>query len=184
MASTGNTRRRVVVTGIGVVSPLGHSIETAFARLHELRNCVTHVPELAEYEGLNSHLAALSHFTRPATYTRKVVRTMGEVSILALYATEQAIAQAGLTAAELSSGRCGVAYGSCSGSIPPLIDFYSMLESKKVQKINSGTYLKLMPQTTAVNLSVHFRTQGRLVHTGTACTSGSRALGQAAEQIR
>ena len=179
-----NTGRRVVVTGMGVVSPLGHDVDTAFARLHELRNCVEFVPELASYEGLNSHLAALSRFERPATYTRKVVRTMGEVSILALNATEQAIAQAGLSAEEIQNGRCGVAYGSCSGSIPPMLDFYSLVITKKVQNVNSGTYLKLMPQTTAVNLSVHFKTHGRLVPTGTACTSGSLAIGNAAELIR
>ena len=79
---------------MGVVSPLGCDVESAFDRLKVLRNCVETLPELAEYEGLNSHLAALSRFTRPATYTRKVIRTMGEVSILALNATEQAIAQA------------------------------------------------------------------------------------------
>ena len=177
-------RRRVAVTGMGVVSPLGCGVETAFARLKVLRNCVETLPELAEYEGLNSHLAALSRFERPANYTRKVVRTMGEVSILALNATEQAIAQAGLTEELLQNGRCGVAYGSCSGSIAPMLDLYSMAATKKVQNVNSGTYLKLMPQTAAVNLSVHFRTHGRLAPTGTACTSGSLAIGNAAELIR
>ena len=179
-----DSRRRVVVTGMGIVSPLGNDVETAFARLKTFENCVEAIPELAEYEGLNSHLAAKCRFERPAHYTRKVIRTMGECSILALNATEQAIAQAGLDDATLQGGRCGVAYGSCSGSIPPLMDFYSMLVTKKVQSITSGTYLKLMPQTTAVNLSVHFKTHGRLVPTGTACTSGSLALGNAAELIR
>ncbi len=183
MASV-NSKRRVVVTGMGVVSPLGNDVETAFARLREKRNCVEKLDGLEEFEGLNSHLAALSHFVRPERYTRKVIRTMGEVSILALNATEQAIAQAGLTEAELQSGRCGVAYGSCSGSIEPMLDLYSMAATKKVRNVNSGTYLKLMPQTTAVNLSVHFKTHGRLVPTNTACTSGSLALGNAAELIR
>ena len=179
-----DSRRRVVVTGMGVVSPLGNGVETAFARLKTFENCVETLPELAEYEGLNSHLASRCRFERPASYTRKVIRTMGECSIYALNATEQAIAQAGLDEATLQGGRCGVAYGSCSGSIPALLDFYSMLVTKKVQNVTSGTYLKLMPQTTAVNLSVHFKTHGRLVPTGTACTSGSLALGNAAELIR
>ena len=177
-------KRRVVVTGMGVVSPLGNDVETAFARLRKFENCIEIVPELGEYEGLGSHLAGLSHFERPARYTRKVIRTMGEVSILALNATEQAVEQAGLTDEMLQNGRCGVAYGSCSGSILPLQDFASMLFTKQVRNITSGTYLKLMPQTTAVNLSVHSRTHGRLVPTGTACTSGSLALGAAAELIR
>ena len=184
MANGNSGGRRVAVTGLGVVSPLGHSVEAAFARLHELRNCVEALDELAAYEGLNSHLAALSRFERPAAYTRKVVRTMGEVSILALNATEQAVAQAGLSEEDLQDGRCGVAYGSCSGSIQPMLDFYSLIVTRKVQGVNSGTYLKLMPQTTAVNLSVHFKTHGRLVPTGTACTSGSLAIGNAAELIR
>lgn len=177
-------RRRVVVTGMGVVSPLGNDVETAFRRLRTFRNCVQTPPELAEFRGLNTRLACRTSFERPAHWTRKTTRTMGEVSMLALAATEQAVAQSGLDDASLRSGRAGVAYGSCSGSIPPLLDFYSMLETKEVAGITSGTYIKLMPQTTACNLSVHFRTRGRLVPTGTACTSGSLALGGAAELIR
>lgn len=176
--------RRVVVTGMGVVSPLGNDVETAFARLKTFENCVQTLPELAEYRGLNTRLGCRTAFEKPAHWNRKTTRTMGVVSMYALAATEQAVAQAGLDDATLQNGRTGVAYGSCSGSIPPLLDFYSMLETKEVAGITSGTYIKLMPQTTACNLSVHFRTHGRLVSTGTACTSGSLALGSAAELIR
>lgn len=176
--------RRVVVTGMGVVSPLGNDVETAFARLKTFENCVQTLPELAEYRGLNTRLGCRTAFEKPAHWTRKTTRTMGVVSMYALAATEQAVAQAGLDDATLQNGRTGVAYGSCSGSIPPLLDFYSMLETKEVAGITSGTYIKLMPQTTACNLSVHFKTHGRLVPTGTACTSGSLALGNAAELIR
>lgn len=176
--------RRVVVTGMGVVSPLGNDVETAFARLKTFENCVQTLPELAEYRGLNTRLGCRTAFEKPVHWTRKTTRTMGVVSMYALAATEQAVAQAGLDDATLQNGRTGVAYGSCSGSIPPLLDFYSMLETKEVAGITSGTYIKLMPQTTACNLSVHFKTHGRLVPTGTACTSGSLALGNAAELIR
>ena len=70
--------RRVAITGMGIVSPLGNDVASAFARLRVLRNCVERLAALDEYEGLNSRLAALCHFERPASYTRKVVRTMGE----------------------------------------------------------------------------------------------------------
>ena len=176
--------RRVVVTGMGVVSALGNDVETAFARLKKFENCVETLPDFETYENLNSHLGAPTRFVPPSTWNRKTTRTMGEVSMLALAATEQAVAQAGLTAADLESGRCGVAYGSCSGSIPPMLDFYSMVKTHRVESITSGTYIKLMPQTTAVNLSVHYKTHGRLVPTGTACTSGSLALGNSVELIR
>ena len=177
-------QRRVVVTGMGLVSPLGNSVEAAFARLKTFENCVRALPELAGYRGLNTRLGCRTAFERPAHWTRKTTRTMGDVSMFALAATEQAVAQAGLDEATLQNGRTGVAYGSCSGSIPALLDFYAMLATKEVAGVTSGTYIKLMPQTTACNLSVHFRTHGRLVPTGTACTSGSLALGSAAELIR
>ena len=176
--------RRVVVTGMGVVSPLGNDVETSFARLKVFENCVQALPELAEYKGLNTCLGCRTAFERPAAWTRKTTRTMGEVAQYALAATEQAVAQAGLGAADLEGGRTGVAYGSCSGSVPPLLDFHSMIQTKEVVGVTSGTYIKLMPQTAACNLSVHFRTHGRLVPTGTACTSGSLAIGNAAELIR
>lgn len=177
-------KRRVVVTGMGIVSPLGNDVETAFARLKTFKNCVRALPELGEYKGLNTRLACLTDFEKPVHWNRKTTRTMGDVAMYALAATEQAIAQSGLEDALLQNGRTGVAYGSCSGSIPALLDFYSMLKTNEVAGITSGTYIKLMPQTTACNLSVHFKTHGRLVPTGTACTSGSLALGNAAELIR
>ena len=176
--------RRVVVTGVGAVSPLGNDVETSFARLKVFENCVQALPELAEYRGLNTHLGCRTAFTRPAAWTRKTTRTMGDVAQYALAATEQAVAQAGLGAEDLESGRTGVAYGSCSGSVPPLLDFHSMIQTKEVAGVTSGTYIKLMPQTAACNISVYFKTHGRLMPTGTACTSGSLAIGNAAELIR
>ena len=176
--------RRVVITGMGVVSALGQTTESAYARLKTFRNCIQSLPELAEYKGLNTRLGCKLDFVRPAAWNRKTIRSMGDVSMYALAATEQALAQAGIGPEILESGRTGVAYGSCSGSIPPLLDFYSMLKTKEVCGITSGTYIKLMPQTAACNLSVHFKTHGRLVPTGTACTSGSLAIGNAYELIK
>ncbi|MBO7166414.1 MAG: beta-ketoacyl-ACP synthase [Kiritimatiellae bacterium] len=175
--------RRVVVTGMGVVSPLANSVDGAFDRLHEYKNCIIKKDDLEEYDGLNSHLASVVTAPRPQ-YSRKVIRTMGEVSILALEATEQAVAQSKLTPEEIQKPNLGIAYGSCSGSINPLLDFYSFMVSKKMANITSGTYLKMMPQTTAVNLSIFYKTHGRLVPTGTACTSGSLAIGNAYELIK
>ena len=150
---------------MGIVSPIGNSIEAAFARLRTFENCVQALPELDGYAGLNTRLGCRTAFKKPAHWTRKTARTMGDVATYALAATEQALAQAGLDDATLQNGRTGVAYGSCSGSIPPLLDFYAMLKTKEVAGITSGTYIKLMPQTTVCDLSVHFGTHGRLVPT-------------------
>ncbi len=178
--------RRVVITGYGLVSALGNDVPSAVSRLRVLENTVKISEELKTYVGLQSHLCALADgFVKPAHFTRKVIRTMGRVSILALAATEQALAQAGLTDDPiLKGGRTGVAYGSSSGSVDAIADFYTVLHAHEVKNVTSSTYIKMMPQTTAVNLSVHFGTTGRLIPTGTACTSGSLAIGNAYEAIR
>lgn len=176
--------RGVVVTGMGVVSALGQTVERACARLKTFENCVGTVGDLGTYKGLNSHLGSLAGFVRPEHWTRKTTRTMGPVAEYALAATEQAVADAGLDAETLEGGRCGVAYGSCSGSVAAHLDLYSMFYEHALKNVTSGTYIRLMPQTCACNLSVHFKTHGRLVPTGTACTSGSLAIGNAYELIR
>ena len=177
--------RRVVITGAGIVSSLGHTVQSAFERLKTPVNCVQVSSHLDEYKGLLTRLYAPAQYVKPERYNRKVTRTMGPVSVMALDATEQALAQAGLMGDEvLKNGRTGVAYGSSSGSVDALADFYTIIYSKEVKNVTSSTYIKMMPQTTCVNLSVHFGTTGRIVPTGTACTSGSLAIGNAYELIK
>ena len=178
--------KRVVITGMGLVSALGCNVEDTFKRLQTYKNAVQNMEELGKYKGLNSHLAApVQNFTVPEHFTRKILRTMGPVSVMAICSAEDALKQAGLLNDEiLTSGRCGVAYGSSWGSIEPVVDFFSMLQTNEVNTITSSTYVKMMPQTTAVNLSLYFKTTGRLIPSGTACTSGSLAIGYAYEAIK
>ena len=65
-----------------------------------------------------------------------------------------------------------------------IADFYTVIAAHEVKNVTSSTYIKMMPQTTVVNLSVHFGTTGRLIPTGTACTSGSLSIGNAYEAIK
>ena len=177
--------RRVVVTGMGIISSLGHSVPAAFERLKTPKNCVLRSDDLAGYKGMQTCLWAPSNYVRPPEFTRKVIRTMSPVSEMALCATNQALEQAGLLGDPVvRGGRLGVAYGSCSGGVAANADFLSVLMNREVRNVTSATYIKMMPQTCAVNLSVHYGTTGRLLPTGTACTSGSLAVGEAYEAIR
>lgn len=178
--------RRVVVTGMALASPLGCDIKTAFDGLQKLENCIEYDTKLDQYKRLNTRLSAhVKNFEIPPTYNRKVLRTMGPVSIMAVRTAELALADAGLLGDEIiTNGETGVSYGSSAGSLDAIIDFYGMQVDKEVKGLNSGSYVKMMAQTTTVNISLYFKTIGRLIPTSTACTSGSMGVGYAYEAIK
>lgn len=178
--------RRVVITGMSQISPLGANRAAAFERLLSLKNCVKFMPELEEFMRLNAKLAApADNFEIPAHFNRKITRTMGRVGIMSVASAEEALKDAGLLGDEIiSNGETGVSYGSSSGSLESIIDFYSMMADKEVKTVTSGSYVKMMAQTCAVNISLYFKTTGRLIPTSTACTSGSMGIGYAYEAIK
>lgn len=178
--------KRVVVTGMSQISPLGANREQAFERMQSLKNRVKYMPELEQYTRLNTRLAApADDFEIPLHYNRKVLRTMGRVGILSVASAEDALKDAGLLGNEiLTSGQTGVSYGSSTGSLNSIIEFYSMMVDKEVKGVTSGSYVKMMAQTCCVNISLYFKTTGRLIPTSTACTSGSMGIGYAYEAIK
>lgn len=178
--------RRVVVTGMGITSPLGSTVETAFERLKTYQNCIEYWTELDEIKNMNTRLCAkVKGFIKPEHFTRKVTRTMGNVALMSSVVSEEALRDANLLGNPIiTNGRCGVAYGSSTGSMKPIFDFYAIELEKEVKNLNSGSYIKMMTQTTAVNISLYFKTTGRLIPTSTACTSGSLGVGMAYESIK
>lgn len=178
--------KRVVVTGMGIASPLGCDVDLAYNKLKKYKNCVEYYKILDEFQHLNTRLAApVKDFVIPEHYNRKALRTMGRVAIMSTATSEIALKDAGLLGDEIiSNGQTGVSYGSSSGSLESIIDFYTMQVEKKVRCVNSGSYVKMMPQTTTVNISLYFKTKGRLVPSSTACTSGSMGIGYGYEAIK
>lgn len=178
--------KRVVITGMALASPLGSNVNTAFERLHTLENCVQKEEELDLYKGLHTRLnTRVKGFVTPSDFTRKVTRTMGKVALMSVVTAKQALEDSGLLNSEIiTNGKTGVAYGSCSGSIDAIMDFYSMCVNHEVNNLNSGSYIKMMSHTAAVNISLYFKTHGRLIPTSTACTSGSMGIGYAYEAIK
>ncbi|MDR1788734.1 MAG: beta-ketoacyl-ACP synthase [Treponema sp.] len=179
-----NNKRRVAVTGGGLVSALGSAWPAVLANLKARKNFVRYMTEWDAYKQMNTRLAAPVDCALPE-YPRKKIRGMGRVALLALTATEQALSLAGLQDSdELTRGRFGVSFGSSIGAIDPLMDFLEMLAYHDMKKLSATTYLKIMPQTCAANIEVFYGLTGRLVTTNTACTSGSQAIGFAYELIR
>jgi len=178
--------KRVVVTGFGALSPLGHDWATVHERLRARRNAVVRMHEWDVYEGLNTRLGApAAPFELPPQYNRKTTRSMGRVALMATRASELALQDAGLIDHPLvRSGRMGIAYGSSAGTPAAIGDFGRMIKDKTTEGITASTYIKMMSHTAAVNIGVFFGLTGRVVTTSSACTSGSQGIGYAYEAIR
>lgn len=178
--------KRVVVTGIGAISPLGHDWASVQARLRAERNVVQHLAEWDKYEGLNTRLGVpAAPFELPPEYNRKTTRSMGRVALMATRASQLALADAGLLGdALVTGGQMGISYGSSAGTPAAVGDFGRMFAQHSTEGINANTYIKMMSHTAAVNVGVFLGVTGRIVTTSSACTSGSQGLGYAFEAIR
>ena len=178
--------KRVVVTGMAGISPIGQDWESVVNNLKARRTGIVHMSDWEKYRGLETHLGApVQDFTKPDHYTRKSVRSMGRIALMATRATELALQDAGLLDDPLiKSGCMGVAYGSSAGSTAATRDFGNMLIANSIEGINATTYIKMMPHTTAVNIGVFFGLKGRVITTSSACTSGSQGIGYAYEAIK
>lgn len=178
--------RRVVVTGIGGISALGHDWPSIASSLRAQKNCVVTMAEWDKYDGLNTRLAApITDFEVPSHYSRKKIRSMGRVSIMATRASELALMDAGLLDDPIvTSGEMGIAYGSSTGSTDPLVAFGDMLKHGDMSGVTATSYIRMMAHTTAVNVGVFFGLKGRIHTTSSACTSGSQGIGYAYEAIK
>lgn len=178
--------KRVVITGVGALSPLGHDWSTVRARLKEERNVVQYLTAWDGYEGLNTRMGApVAPFELPAHYNRKATRSMGRVAVMGVRASELALIDAGLLGDPLlSSGRLGISYGSSVGSPAAIGDFGNMISHKTTEGITANTYIKMMSHTAAVNIGVFFGITGRIITTSSACTAGSQGIGYAFEAIQ
>lgn len=178
--------RRVVVTGRSGICALGSDWQQVSAGLRARRNAVRVMPEWDVYPDLNTRLAApVADFHAPSHWTRKQLRSMGRVSQMAVRAAEIALADAGLAGdAVVTSGAMGVACGSSVGSTPGVMDFATAYINKDYSRINANSYVRMMPHTTAANVSIFFGTTGRIIPTSSACTSGSQGIGFAYEAIK
>ncbi len=177
--------KRVVVTGMGALTPIGNDWQTVSQNLKLLSTGIRHMTDWEKYQGLNTRLGAPVNFERPEHYSRKQVRGMGRVAMMATYATELALKDAGLLDEPcLKTGQMGVAYGSSSGSFDGLIDFTKMLLNHDKGGLNATSYIRMMGHTCPVNIALHFGINGRIIPTSSACTSSSQGIGYAYETIK
>ncbi|MBN2591452.1 MAG: beta-ketoacyl-ACP synthase [Sedimentisphaerales bacterium] len=177
--------KRVVITGIGAVTPLGIGTAKLYDRL-ECGDCaVQPMPEWNKYKGLASRVAAVAPLEDEKTISRKIRRSMGRLSIFAAQAAKQAIIDAGIDDAFLIGGRLGCVAGSTMGSAGSITEVYEMMIPEYDLSIMPSTkFFQCVSHTAAMNVAQYLGISGIVVATSAACASGTQAIGFGYDMIR
>ena len=175
--------RRVVVTGMGIISPIGNSANEVAEALKAGRSGVERSEEMVEY-GFRSQIAGNLKINPVELIDKRRMRFMGPGAAYAYLAMEQAIADSGLTPEEVSNSRTGIIAGSGGPSTSALFTAHqTVLRTGSPKKIGPLAVPKGMCSTVAANLSTAFQIKGMSYSITSACSTSLHCIGAAAEQI-
>jgi 3-oxoacyl-(acyl-carrier-protein) synthase len=176
------TQRRVAVTGLGVVAPLGNSSEELFANLLAGRSGVHRLAD-SQARGMRSPIGASARFDGRAHFPEPRLRMLDRVSQLALVAARQAISDARLDFAGERRERCGVFVGSALGGAGTTEQGYHTLYAERSDRIQPYSVLNAMTNAPASWIGIDHELSGPNLTYSTACSSSAVALGEAARRI-
>lgn len=177
--------RRVVISGVGAVSALGNDVPSLVEGIEEGRSAVRYMDGWEQYIGLRSLVGAPAALKNERAIPRKSRRSMGRMSIFAVQAAEQALADAGVGREELGAGRAGCVIGSTMGGAESLNEtFEIMLPEKDVSRLTAMKFFQCVSHTAAMNVAQHLGITGCVMATSAACASSLQAIGTGYDLIR
>ncbi|MBP1475929.1 beta-ketoacyl-ACP synthase I [Frateuria sp. MAH-13] len=175
--------RRVVVTGMGIVSCLGNVADTVARALRDMKSGIRAMPDYAT-RGLRSQVAGVPHIDLEAAIDRKLRRFMGDAAAYAYVSMRSAIADAGLTQEQVSHPRTGVVAGSGGGSAHWQIETADLLREKGVRRVGPYMVPRTMCSTVSATLATAFGILGLSYSLAAACATSAHCIGTAADLIR
>ena len=176
--------RRVVVTGLGVVSSIGNNKEEVRSSLREGRSGITFAKEYEEM-GFRSHVHGSLDIDLDTVLDRRLRRFMGDGAAYNYLAMDQAIKDAGLESAEVSNPRTGLVMGSGGPSTKNLVDAADIVrEKKEAKKIGPFMVPRTMSSTNSATLATPFKIKGHSYSISSACATSAHCIGHGAELIQ
>ncbi len=180
-----NTSRiRVVVTGMGAITPLGDDVASTWAALCQGESGVGSIT-LFDASMLQTQIAAeVKGFDPVARFGRREARRYDRFMQFALVAAEQAIADSGLTFDNGLSERCAVIVGSGVGGVASLLEAGEIMATQGPRRISPLLIPRMLVDSAAAQVAINFGIRGPNMAVVTACATGTNAIGEAAEMIR
>ncbi len=176
--------RRVVVTGMGAVSPFGVGVEPLTQGLWGHQSGIRTDSELLSIKGLRTQVSGRVGELNPKDIPRRYRRSMSPLSVYAVLAGQEAAAQARLSETILAGGRLGVCIGTTVSSPVATQECYQQyLNGFTVEEIKGSLFFQIMNHSPAFNLAQVMGIQGRTYALSAACATGNQAVGLGFEQI-
>jgi len=175
--------RRVVITGIGIVSSIGHNRTEVLDALREGRSGISFCQEYADL-GMRSRIHGAIELALDQLIDRRILRFMGDAAAYAYLAMREAIEDAGLREDGISDPRVGVIAGSGGASTANLVQAADLLREKGIRRVGPYMVPRTMSNTCAAALATGFGIQGVNYSISSACATSAHCIGNAAELIQ
>ena len=175
--------RRVVVTGLGIVSCLGNDPQAVVEALRNGRSGIRFKEEYAEL-GFRSHVAGVVDIDLDALIDRKLRRFMGDAAAYAYVSMAQAIEDAGLTPEQVSNERTGLIAGSGGASSANQVEAADVMREKGLRRVGPYRVTRTMGSTVSACLATPFKIKGVNYSISSACATSAHCIGNAMEQIQ
>ncbi len=175
--------RRVVVTGMGIVSSIGNNLQEVSGSLRNGTSGISADDSYAEM-GLRSQVAGNIDIDSKALIDRKTLRFMGNAAAYAYISMAEAIADSGLDPEQLSDPRIGLICGTGGASPENIVAAADILRERGVRKVGPYMVTRTMSSTTAACLGTAFRIKGMAYAISSACATSAHCIGHGAELIQ
>lgn len=175
---------RVVITGMGIVSPLGNDVKTFWNSLKAGQSGIAPI-DTFDVTNFGTKIAGqVRDFDAEALFGRKEARKMDRFCQYALYAAEQALQDADLQTDRIDSERFGVYVGSGIGGITTFVDNVKVLENRGPGRVSPSLVPMMISNMAAAQISIRYQALGPTMSPVTACSIGNTAIGEAFRLIR
>lgn len=177
-------RRRVVVTGLGCISPVGNDIQTLWESISRGISGVGPITHFDASKHKSRIAAEVKNFDAVALFGNREARKMDRYTQFALAAAQQALDQAKLTINDSIRNRIGVVIGTGIGGLHTLIEQYQVFQERGPSRVSPYLVPMMLPDSAGSMVAIHYGLRGPNLAVVTACATGNNAIGEATEMIR
>jgi 3-oxoacyl-[acyl-carrier-protein] synthase II len=175
--------KRVVITGLGAITPLGHDVPSTWEALKAGRSGIRRITSFDPSDLATQFAGEVVDFDPLKYFDRREARRMDRVTQFAIVAADQALADSGLLNTPIHKDRIGVVVSSAVGGITTLLENQDILRTRGPNKLNPWFIPMMLVDTPSAQLGIRYGFRGPNMAVVTACATGSNAVGEAFEMV-